>query len=419
MTHAQDWNTFVQGAETLSAENISRAVKGLPFKARMALRGLLQMQLGSLAIKLPDGRKLLVRGKAQGPNAAVSLRNWNLAHRALMSGTIGVAETYMDGDWDSPDIVSFLQLFLLNGEAADKYANGTGGVVKFVERIRHWMRSNTKSGSKRNISAHYDLGNDFYKEWLDPSMTYSSALYSNGANDLQSAQNAKYRALAEATGIKPGDHVLEIGCGWGGFAEYAASEIGCRVTGLTISREQLAFAQERISKAGLSDRVDFRFQDYRDETGLYDRIISIEMFEAVGEKYWPAYFAKLRECLKPGGKAGLQIITIKPEAFDQYKANPDFIQKYVFPGGMLPTQNHLAELSRKVGLSLVRDFGFGLDYARTLSEWRGRFWTVWERIRPMGFDDRFKRLWEFYLFYCEAGFRARNIDVRQVVFARS
>ncbi|PZM11154.1 SAM-dependent methyltransferase [Rhizobium tubonense] len=419
MTNAQDWNIFAQGAETLSAENISRAVKGLPFKARMALRGLLQMQHGSLAIKLPDGRKLLVKGKAQGPNAAVSLRNWNLAHRALMSGTIGVAETYMDGDWDSPDIVSFLQLFLLNGEAADQYANGTGGIVRFVERIRHWMRANTKSGSKRNISAHYDLGNDFYKEWLDPSMTYSSALYSNGANDLASAQNAKYRALAEATGIKPGDHVLEIGCGWGGFAEFAASEIGCRVTGLTISREQLAFAQERIRKAGLSDRVDFRFQDYRDETGLYDRIISIEMFEAVGEKYWPAYFSKLKQCLKPGGKAGLQIITIKPEAFDQYKANPDFIQKYVFPGGMLPTRNHLAELSRRVDLSLVKDFGFGLDYARTLADWRGRFWSVWERIRPMGFDDRFKRLWEFYLFYCEAGFRARNIDVRQVVFAKS
>jgi cyclopropane-fatty-acyl-phospholipid synthase len=418
MTTINDGNCSATGTETLSAENISRAVRGLPFKARLALRGLLQMRHGSLAITLPDGRKLLVKGNAPGPDAAVILRNWNLAHRALISGTIGVAETYMDGDWDSPDIVSFLQLFLVNGEAAHKYSNGKGGITRLVERIRHWMNANTKAGSKRNISAHYDLGNAFYREWLDPSMTYSSALYSTGANDLQSAQNAKYRALAEATGIKPGDHVLEIGCGWGGFAEFAASELGCRVTGLTISREQLAFAQERIRKAGLADRVTFRFQDYRDETGLYDHVVSIEMFEAVGEKYWPGYFAKLRECLKPGGKAGLQIITIRPEAFDRYKSGPDFIQKYVFPGGMLPTRRHLTDLGGKVDLSLVGDFGFGLDYARTLAEWRDRFQAAWGRVKPMGFDERFRRLWEFYLLYCEAGFRAGNIDVRQVVFAR-
>lgn len=419
MTDRQDWTKFAEGAEILTHDNIARVSKGLPFKARLALRGLLQMQTGSLAIQMPDGRKVVVVGKMEGPKAAVTLRNWKLAYRALLTGTIGVAETYMDGDWDSPDIVSFLQLFLINGEAADQYANGTGGIMQVVEKIRHWMRGNSKAGSKRNISAHYDLGNDFYKAWLDPSMTYSSALYSTGANDLQSAQNAKYRALAEATGIKPGDHVLEIGCGWGGFAEFAAREMGCRVTGLTISREQLVFAEERIRKAGLSDRVDFRFQDYRDETGVYDKIISIEMFEAVGEKYWSTYFSKLKDCLKPGGQAGLQIITIKPEAFAKYKANPDFIQKYVFPGGMLPTPEHLLALSRKVDLSMVKDFGFGLDYARTLAEWRDRFWAAWERVKPLGFDDRFKRLWDFYLFYCEAGFLSRNIDVRQVVFARA
>lgn len=419
MTTADDWNSFARGAVALTAENVGRFSKGLPLKAKLALRGLLQMQHGALAIELPDGRKALIQGAIDGPHAAVRLNNWNLASRAMNSGTIGVAETYMDGDWHSPDITAFLELFLINGEAADRHFNGQKGIMRVVERVRHWMNANTRKGSKRNISAHYDLGNDFYKQWLDPTMTYSSALYSTGANDLQSAQNAKYRALAEATGIRPGDHVLEIGCGWGGFAEFAASEMNCKITGLTISREQLAFAQERIRKAGLSDRVDLRFQDYRDEKGLYDRIVSIEMFEAVGEKYWPAYFSKLRECLKPGGKAGLQIITIKPEAFDQYRSNPDFIQKYVFPGGMLPTQHHLAELGRRVELSLVKDFGFGLDYARTLAEWRERFWTVWERVRPLGFDDRFKRLWEFYLFYCEAGFRAKNIDVRQVVFSRS
>lgn len=419
MTDAQDWTKFADGAEILTSENIGKVVKGLPLKARLALRGLLQMQHGTLSIELPDGRKVIIKGRTTGPEAAVRLRNWNLASRALMTGTIGVAETYMDGDWDSPDIVSFLKLFLVNGDAADRYANGTGSLMKLAEKIRHWLRGNSKAGSKRNISAHYDLGNEFYKAWLDPSMTYSSALYSTGANDLQSAQNAKYRALAEATGIMPGDHVLEIGCGWGGFAEFAASEMGCRVTGLTISREQLAFAQERIRKAGLSDRVDFRFQDYRDETGVYDKIISIEMFEAVGEKYWPTYFAKLKECLKPGGRAGLQIITIRAESFAKYKANPDFIQKYVFPGGMLPTPEHLQALSRKADLSMVKDFGFGLDYARTLAEWRDRFWMAWERVKPLGFDDRFKRLWDFYLYYCEAGFLSRNIDVRQVVFARA
>lgn len=419
MTTAEDWNSFARGALALTADNLGRFSKGLPLKAKFALRGLLQMQHGALVLELPDGRKALIEGRIEGPRAAVKLNNWNLASRAMTSGTIGVAETYMDGDWQSPDITAFLELFLINGEAAEKYSNGRKGIMRVFERIRHWMNTNTKTGSKRNISAHYDLGNDFYKQWLDPTMTYSSALYSTGANDLQSAQNAKYRALAEATGIRPGDHVLEIGCGWGGFAEFAASEMNCKVTGLTISREQLAFAEERIRKAGLADRVELRFQDYRDEKGLYDRIVSIEMFEAVGEKYWPAYFSKLRECLKPGGKAGLQIITIKPEAFDQYRSNPDFIQKYVFPGGMLPTQDHLAELGRRVDLSLVKDFGFGLDYARTLAEWRERFWNVWERVRPMGFDERFKRLWEFYLFYCEAGFRAKNIDVRQVVFSRS
>jgi cyclopropane-fatty-acyl-phospholipid synthase len=419
MTAAQDWTSFAHGAEALTPDSIGRIAKGLPLKARLALRGLMHLKHGALAVELPDGRKIVVKGAIDGPKAAVTLRNWNLAQRALLTGTIGVAESYMDGDWDSPDIVSFLRLFLVNGDAADKYANGTGGFMHFVEKIRHWMRGNSKAGSKRNISAHYDLGNEFYQAWLDPSMTYSSALYTTGADDLQSAQNAKYRALAEATGIKPGDHVLEIGCGWGGFAEFAASEMGCKVTGLTISREQLAFAEERIRKAGLSDRVDFRFQDYRDETGLYDKIISIEMFEAVGEKYWPVYFSKLKECLKPGGKAGLQIITIKPESFAKYKANPDFIQKYVFPGGMLPTPEHLLALGRKVDLSIVKDFGFGLDYARTLAEWRERFWQAWERVKPLGFDDRFKRLWDFYLFYCEAGFRSSNIDVRQVVFARA
>ena len=402
--------------ERLSSENLSRIIKGLPAKAQMVLRGLVHMQVGCLKLTLPDSRKVVVEGKTEGPIASVTLHNWNMPQRALSGGTIAVAESYMDGDWDSPDVGAFLELFLVNTDVGSNFSNGARGVLRLVEKFRHWMNANTKTGSKRNISAHYDLGNAFYKEWLDPTMTYSSALYSTGASDLQSAQRAKYRALADAAGIKAGHHVLEIGCGWGGFAEYAAGEIGCKVTGLTISREQLAFANERMRNAGLSDKVEIKFQDYREEKGLYDRIVSIEMFEAVGEKYWPAYFSQLQRCLKPGGKAGLQIITIKPEAYREYRANPDFIQKYVFPGGMLPTREHLIDLGRKVGLKMSGDFGFGLDYARTLAEWRQRFWSVWDKVEPLGFDARFKRLWEFYLYYCEAGFRARNIDVRQIVY---
>lgn len=404
-------------AEPLSAANLAQFNKGLPLTVQMIFKGLVNIDVGSLTIRTPEGRLIRIAGHKPGPDAVITLKNWNLFTRSITGGTIAAAESYIDGDWDSADIGQFLELFLVNQHVGGRFANGARGLLRIVERFRHWMNANTKTGSKRNISAHYDLGNEFYKAWLDPTMTYSSALYSTGANDLPSAQRAKYRALAEATGIQPGDRVLEIGCGWGGFAEFAASEIGCEVTGLTISREQLKFATERMQRQGLSDKVDLKFQDYRDETGVYDKIVSIEMFEAVGERYWPVYFGKLRECLKPGGRAGLQVITIDEKAYADYKANPDFIQKYIFPGGMLPTPRHLAEHGAKAGLSLVSSFGFGHDYARTLAEWRLKFWDTWERLQPLGFDNRFKRLWEFYFFYCEAGFRSRNIDVRQVVYA--
>ncbi|MCY0153601.1 cyclopropane-fatty-acyl-phospholipid synthase family protein [Hoeflea alexandrii] len=410
------WNE-TQAVEKLSTDNLSAYLRGLLAKAKIALRGLLHMAHGRLSIRMPDGRMVLIEGRSEGPDATLILHNWNLAHRALTGGTIGVAESYIDGDWESPDVTAFLELFLVNVEVGDNLASGARGIARVVELIRHWLRSNSRSQARKNISAHYDLGNTFYSKWLDETMTYSSALYSDGANDLASAQTAKYRALAEAAGLKAGDHVLEIGCGWGGFAEFAASEIGCRVTGLTISREQLAFARERIEKAGLSDKVDLRFQDYRDETGKYDGIVSIEMFEAVGEKYWPTYFSKVRQCLKPGGKADLQIITIKPDAYEAYRANPDFIQRYVFPGGMLPTENHLKSLGEAAELEMVGHRAFGPDYGRTLAEWRQRFWNAWDEIQPMGFDLRFRRLWEFYMYYCEAGFRSGHINVRQVVYS--
>ena len=404
------------GAIHLDASNVAEFVRGLPAKGRMVLKAGIGLPHGTLTVRLPDGRTVKVGGNGPGPDAHLVLHNWRLPGRAFAGGTIGVAESYMDGDWESPDVTTFLELFVVNQEAGEKLAGGANWLIGTIQRVRHWFNENTKSGSKRNISAHYDLGNAFYSKWLDASMTYSSALFAAGANDLESAQAAKYRALARDTGIGPGDHVLEIGCGWGGFAEFAAREIGCRVTGLTISREQLDYAQKRIHKAGLADKVELKFQDYRDETGTYDRIASIEMFEAVGEKYWPAFFSKVKACLRAGGTAGLQIITIEEEGFQLYRKRPDFIQRYVFPGGMLPTPTILKNLGAEHGLSFLRERVFPQDYARTLAEWRQRFWGAWDSIVPLGFDERFKKLWEFYLHYCEAGFRAEYIDVRQVVY---
>ncbi len=418
MSRSEENSVDHKNVEIVSADNIAGIAKGLPMKIRFILRSLAHLRRGSLNLVIPDGRHLRIEGTEPGPQAELVLHNWNLPIVAFRRGTIGVAESYMDGDWESPDIPTFLELFLVNNDEAGHLANGARGLASWIERLRHLFRANTKAQAKKNISAHYDLGNAFYEKWLDPSMTYSSALFQTGANDLQSGQRAKYKALAEAIGITPDSHVLEIGCGWGGFAEYAAGEIGARVTGLTISREQLEYAQKRIHDAGLSERVNLKFQDYREETGVYDNIASIEMFEAVGEKYWAGYFDRLSACLKPGGRAGLQIITIHEDAYENYKRNPDFIQRYVFPGGMLPTLEILEDLGRKANLTLAGHRAFAQDYARTLSEWCNRFWDAWPAIKPMGFDDRFKRLWEFYLHYCEAGFRAENINVRQIIYKR-
>lgn len=400
----------------LDAGNFAEFARGLPARARFVLQAAMGLARGSLKVTIPDGRSVVVGGNAPGPKAELVLNNWKLPQRAFTGGTIGLAESYIDGDWNSPDVTGFLELFVINAEKGDELAGGANWFFTTVQRIRHWLNDNSRTGSRKNISAHYDLGNRFYAQWLDPSMTYSSALYQTGANDLESAQAAKYRALAKDIGLKKSDHVLEIGCGWGGFAEFAAREIGCRVTGLTISQEQFNYARERIEKAGFSDRVEIKLQDYRDERGAYDKIASIEMFEAVGEKHWAEFFGKVKQCLKPGGTAGLQIITINEKAYPAYRANPDFIQRYIFPGGMLPTPAILKALGADQGLAYVKERIFPQDYARTLAEWRERFWASWEKIAPMGFDNRFKKLWEFYFHYCEAGFRAEYIDVRQVFY---
>lgn len=405
----------------VTPDNANALLKGTPWLFRLVGRiSASAIEYGSMTVCLPDGRTLKFTGQQPGQDVDITLNNFDVLNKVRRNGTSGVGESYIDGDWTSTNITKFLEFFLVNQNLGNDVGRSKSWVGKFMLRIQHWRNNNTKSGSKKNISAHYDLGNAFYSQWLDPSMTYSSALYADGANDLESAQRAKYRALVDATGIKEGDHVLEIGCGWGGFAEFVAREVGAKVTGLTISQEQFDFATQRIKNAGLEDKVEIKFQDYRDEAGQYDHVASIEMFEAVGEKYWPIYFEMVHKCLKPGGTAGLQIITINDNDFAAYRLEPDFIQKHVFPGGMLPSPKILQDLTEKAGLAHMRERIFAQDYARTLAEWRVRFLDSWDQITDLelGFDDRFRRLWEFYLHYCEAGFNTNYIDVRQIVYQR-
>ncbi len=403
---------------SVSVQNWQEVTGDLPLLVRKAFGYAVQLKTGSLSVTLPNGRTYIFEGANPGPSAELIVHDLAFGKRLLEGGDIGFAEAYMAGEWTTPDLTAFLYLFCVNHEAVSTLLPGRP-IVKLLQRFRHWLNRNTKSGSKRNIHAHYDLGNAFYSKWLDRTMTYSAAIYAPGDNDLASAQTRKYRALAEAGGFKAGDHVLEIGCGWGGFAEFAAKEMGCRVTGLTISQEQFNFAQKRIADAGLSDRVEIKLQDYRDEKGTYDRIASIEMFEAVGEQYWPTYFGQLRDRLKPGGTAAVQIITIQEKFWPTYSSEIDFIRRYIFPGGMLPTPERLDKLGASHGLLRTNQRIFGQDYARTLADWRERFRAAWPELVPMGFDERFSRLWEYYYAYCEAGFKSENIDVRQIVYAKA
>jgi cyclopropane-fatty-acyl-phospholipid synthase len=398
--------------------NLREVTAGLPFAIRQAFGYAVAIRHGRLDVTLPDGRRLRFEGSEPGPQAAMEVRDLNFARRLAQGGDIGFAEAYLAGEWETPDLTRFLELFCVN-HAAVQTLLAHRPWMRLWQRFLHMLNRNSKAGSRRNIHAHYDLGNRFYGAWLDETMTYSAGIFAPGDNDLSTAQRRKFRALADATGLKPGEHVLEIGCGWGGFAEYAAREIGCRVTGLTISQEQYDFAVARMAKAGLSDRVTIKLQDYRDETGTYDAIASIEMFEAVGESYWPVFFRSMRERLRPGGRAGIQVITIQERLFENYRREIDFIRRYIFPGGMLPTPTIMQDLGSKFDVPLTGDRGFGIDYATTLAQWRDRFRAAWPELPPMGFDERFRRMWEYYLAYCEAGFRSGNIDVRQMIFTRT
>ena len=372
---------------------------------------------GTLTFVLPSGRPLRIVGKAPGPDGVIQVHDYRFVRRALASGGIGFAEGYMAGEWDTPDLSAVLEAFSLNFDRLTALVSGNP-LMRAINGLYHLFHRNDRQGSRKNIHAHYDLGNAFYSRWLDPSMTYSSALYEKPGQPLREAQRAKYAALARSIDLRPGQHVLEIGCGWGGFAEFAAKEVGAHVTGVTISQAQHEFARKRLFDQGLAEKADIQLIDYRDVRGQFDSVASIEMFEAVGEEYWPTYFGKIREVLSPGGRAGLQIITIRDELFAQYRGHTDFIQRYVFPGGMLPSEARLRQETASAGLAWTGISRFGQNYADTLVEWARRFEGAWDEIKGQGFDERFRRLWRFYLSYCEAGFRTERTNVIQLGLSR-
>ncbi len=390
---------------------------GLPLMTRLTLSFAARLRRGTLEVSLPNGRRLRFGGLEPGPAAVMVVNDLGFARRFIGGGDIGIAEAYLRGEWETPDLTAFLLLFCVNYDLSQTMLEHRP-FVRLWQRLRHLMNRNTRQRARRNIHAHYDLGNRFYESWLDETMTYSSALFAQGADDLATAQRRKYESLARSIGLGEGQSLLEIGCGWGGFAEFAAKQYDVRVVALTISPKQFNYAKERIFTAGLGEKVDIRLQDYRDERGVYDRIASIEMIEAVGAEYWGTYFSQLRDRLATGGTAGIQAITIQDRLFDGYRREIDFIRRYVFPGGMLPSPGILKELGERSGLPLVAEKVFGDDYARTLAAWRSRFRSAWPSLVPLGFDERFRRLWEYYLAYCEAGFLSRNIDVRQMIFAK-
>ena len=373
---------------------------------------------GQLSVVFPNGSRRTFAGSTHGgPRAVLRINRSRTLRRLAFGGDIGFAEAYIDGDWESPDLAALLELALANEAHAGEFEPGP--VQRLVNGIRHRLRRNTPGGSRRNIAYHYDLSNAFYRLWLDEGMSYSSALFEADDQPLADAQAAKNRRLAAMLGLQPGQRVLEIGCGWGGFAIMAARDYGCRVVAITLSRAQRDYAQDRVRVAGLSDRVEIRLQDYRDVRGRFDRVASTEMFEAVGERYWPLFFRLLGERLEDGGVAALQVITIDEQRFQTYRRRPDFIQKYIFPGGMLPSPSALRDQVRASGFRLDDEFTFGAAYARTLAEWQRRFQRAWTDIEALGFDQRFKRMWEYYLAYCEAGFRAGSIDVGQFRLVKS
>ncbi|MBL8514845.1 MAG: class I SAM-dependent methyltransferase [Betaproteobacteria bacterium] len=396
----------------------SAAPPAIPHAGRLLLSLLGRLDTGTLTFTAPDGTTTTFRGAHPGPVADLKFDDWDVATEAIRTAEIGLAECYRDGRLHTNDLTAFLMLCAANQAALEKVFYGKPLVALWL-RFKHFLRSNTRTNSKKNIQAHYDLSNDFYAQWLDGTMSYSSALFEGDATrPMEQAQTAKYERILKVLDPQPGARILEIGCGWGGFAEHAASTRGVHVHGITLSSAQLAFARERMAKKGLDDRVTLEYIDYRDVRGEYDYIVSIEMFEAVGERYWPVYFKTVRDRLKPGGRAVIQAITIDEAAFPRYRATSDFIREYIFPGGMLAPVTRFIDDATAAGLEARAPHRFGLDYAATLAWWRERVDAASETIKPLGFDEKFLQLWRFYLSYCEAGFRAGRTDVMQIELAK-
>ena len=406
--HQQAISQSVGSARFAPSQSIART---------LASRLLGKLECGELIVETPRGNRLVFEGRNPGPQARLTIHSWQIVGRLLAGWDIGFADAYVAGEWSSPNLVALLTLACRNREMADN--------LKFVRtprigvRLNHALNRNTRHGSRRNISAHYDLGNQFYERWLDGSMSYSAGLFSSLDKTLEEAQEAKINRVIDLLDLAGGERVLEIGCGWGGLAERLLQKHDCTVTGITLSDEQLAYGQRRLLTEILAGRCDLRLEDYRDVTGSFDRIVSIEMLEAVGETYWPTYFEKLRDSLRPCGIAVLQVITIDESRFESYRRRPDFIQKYIFPGGMLPTKRIIERETAKAGLCLADKQFFGEGYARTLEQWKVRFLNAWPEIKTLGFDDRFKRMWEYYLAYCQTGFETDSLDVGLYKIART
>jgi cyclopropane-fatty-acyl-phospholipid synthase len=397
----------------MTPKTTTQGETGLPRYFQAVFDQASRMEHGRLDMVLPDGRVFRTEGSKPGPVAELHIHNNDIFGRLIREGDLGFCEAYLDEWWSTPDLQAFMDLVHADNE--EVYDGFLGmKLVRAYEMLRFWLQSNSKRQARKNISYHYDLGNEFYGLWLDDTMTYSSAKFETGQESLEAAQTLKYASMVDQMGAEPGDHVLEIGCGWGGFAEYAAKERGLKVTGLTISKEQHDYAVERMARQGLSDRVEIKLQDYRDERGTYDGIASIEMFEAVGEKYWPVYFNTLRERLKPGKQATLQIITVQDKRWEIYKRGVDFIQKYIFPGGMLPAPKILRQQVKNAGLEVAGSIEFGESYSQTLRRWHETFDDRWDEVAKLGFDDRFRRMWDFYLCSCASAFQFGVTDVTQI-----
>ena len=395
---------------------------GAPSAARAVLKLLLRLKHGTLMLKLPDG-SVQRFGNGESPMASLHLLNWNVCSAALKSGDIGFAESFIAGDWTTPHLTELLRVLIINRKEVDDMIYGTW-LGRFVYRIKHLLNRNTKANSQKNIHAHYDLGNAFYELWLDGTMNYSSAIFQTPETSMKDAQHAKVRRALRMARVQPGDRVLEIGCGWGALAEAATKEFDASVVGVTLSTEQLEWAQKRMLREGVAERADLRLQDYRDigkttRDEPFDAICSIEMVEAVGQAYWPEYFQTVARLLKPGGYACIQSIVIADDLFDRYIGSTDFIQQYIFPGGCLPCPKEFRAQARAAGFEVVDEFSFGQDYARTLQLWRDDFMAQESHVLQLGFDRRFIRIWEFYLCYCEAAFNEANTDVVQYTLRKA